>query len=79
MTMTDEAIRFLSAAIKGDMLSYKPREDPLIADLLDEGYLTSQNDTDPDYETLARTRSGVLAVVGQQGAPEGRLPPPRSD
>ncbi|MDB5652316.1 MAG: hypothetical protein JWL62_3836 [Hyphomicrobiales bacterium] len=31
--LTDEAIRFLAVATKGGILSYKPREDPLIKSL----------------------------------------------
>jgi hypothetical protein len=76
--MTDlsgEAIRLLAHAARGGILSFKPREDPLIAQLLDDGYLIALSDADPEYETLPITKRGLLAVTARQASPDHGLPP----
>jgi hypothetical protein len=62
----EEAITLLSFALEGPILSYKPREDPLIAALLTSRHLTLQPDPDPDYATLHITDVGRDAILGRQ-------------
>lgn len=70
----EEAVTFLSFALEGPVLSHRPREDPLIAALLDGGHLSLQADADPEYATLHITDLGRDAILGRQKTKGDFLP-----
>ncbi|MDB5652277.1 MAG: hypothetical protein JWL62_3797 [Hyphomicrobiales bacterium] len=49
---------FLVTATKTNVLAFQPREDPMIARLLDLGFLDSEPDADPSHEMLIISEKG---------------------
>ena len=60
--LKDDEKSFLVQAAPAGILALHPREDPMIAGLLERGYLDSKPDVDPDYEMLVLTSAGKAAV-----------------
>lgn len=60
--LSDEEVAFLVTAADTNVLAFQPREDPMIARLLDTGFLDSVPDADPSHETLIISDKGRLVV-----------------
>jgi hypothetical protein len=60
--LSDTEVAFLVTAAETNILAFEPREDPMIARLLDLGLLDSVPDADPSQETLMISSKGWRVV-----------------